>query len=159
MAQSILQYDLRSERAAGICDRQELLMRDDGSWQVRDTAGSGKWHIVLDGHCDCADYVYRRVTCKHIRATREEERSLAQFCESWDVRSEQARAAVELDDLPGDFLDTDFSAFDDDVLTATAPRCPDCGAPLDTRQYYAGGKGYTYVKVCTRDIAHRALPA
>ena len=60
MAAGIVQ-DGRATRAAGIVERQELMLRDDGTWRVRDTAGSGCWHAVVDGHCSCADYVYRNV--------------------------------------------------------------------------------------------------
>lgn len=153
MATAIL---TRSDRAAGICERHELMLQEDGSWRVRDTQGSGKWYTVIDGNCSCPDARFRAVTCKHTRAVLNEEQALADYCDQWNTRSEQARAAVELDELPGDFLDGDFSTFDDDVLTATSgPRCPQCGAPLDTRQYYVGGKGYAFFEVCARDAQHR----
>lgn len=109
-------------------------MRDDGTWQVRDTAGSGKWHTVVDGQCTCPDYVFRHMTCKHLRAVAAEERALAEYCDSWNAGSEQARAC-------------------------SGPRCPDCGAELSHQQYYTGGRGYQYFQVCTRDQQHRALPA
>lgn len=154
MAEAILQ-DRRAIRAEGICERQELMLQDDGSWKVRDTHGSGKWYTVINSTCSCPDAVYRRVTCKHVRAVLTEERDLAQFCDDWNARVEQTRVAAE--ELPGDFLDGDFSAFDDDVLTG--PRCPTCGTPLSTRSYYIGGRGYQYVQVCPADMQHAARAA
>ena len=133
MAQAILQ-DRRAERAAGIMERHEAHLRDDGTWQVRDTAGSGRWYVVMDGHCSCPDYVYRGVTCKHLRAVMQEERELANYGATWDARSEQARAAA-------------------------GPQCPDCGGRLQSQTFYIGGRGYQAFMVCTRDTAHRALPA
>lgn len=174
----------RSERAVGIVERHELLMKDDGSWQVRDTAGSGRWYTVVDGHCSCPDATFRHVTCKHARAVMGEEQALADYCDQWNMRSEQARAAVELDDLPGNFLDTDLSAFDDITLTAprgavyrgqyftaeqcdaaeqarkaAGPRCPDCGAPTEQRQCWCGKAGWRRFSVCSRNAEHKALPA
>lgn len=171
----------RTERAAGICERAELELQDNGTWRVRDTAtGSGRWHTVFAGHCTCADYTMRGATCKHLRAVAAEEQALAQYCADWNTRAEQARIAA----APGHFLDGDFSAFDDELLTAPArgagykgeyyteaqlaaaeqaraatPRCPECGSELESRQYYVGGRGYQYVKVCTRDAQHRAKAA
>ncbi len=133
MAQAILQ-DRRTVRAAGIVERHEAHLRDDGTWQVRDTQGSGRWYVVMDGHCSCPDYVYRSVTCKHLRAVMQEERELAQYGATWDARSEQARAGA-------------------------GPRCPDCGSRLECQSYYIGGRGYQAFLVCVRDTAHRALPA
>jgi hypothetical protein len=134
MAQAILQ-DRRTDRAAGIVERHEAHLRDDGTWQVRDTAtGSGRWYVVMDGHCSCPDYVYRNATCKHLRAVMKEERELAQYGATWDARSEQARAAA-------------------------GPQCPDCGAGLESQSYYIGGRGMMAFMVCVRDAQHRALPA
>ena len=133
MTQAILQ-DRRTVRASGIVEQHEAHLRDDGTWQVRDSLGSGRWYTVIDGHCSCADYVYRSVTCKHLRAVMVEERALAQYGATWDARSEQARAAA-------------------------GPRCPDCGGRLECQSYYIGGKGYQAFMVCTRDAQHRALPA
>ncbi len=76
----------------------------------RVTAAGGtpaqRWHLAgtrhgrlrtlvhRDGwHCSCPDYIYRGMTCKHLRAMMQEERDLAQYGATWDVRSEQARAA------------------------------------------------------------------
>ena len=133
MATAILQ-DRRAVRAAGIVERHEAHLRDDGTWQVRDTAGSGRWYVVMDGHCSCPDYVYRSVTCKHLRAVMVEERELAQYGATWDARSEQARAAA-------------------------GPHCPDCGGRLKSQSYYIGGRGMMAFLVCQRDAQHRALPA
>lgn len=32
--------------------------------------------------------------------------------------------------------------------------CPMCGAPLEGRQFYVGGKGYAYFDVCSGDSSH-----
>ena len=37
---------------------------------------------------------------------------------------------------------------------AQQPRCPQCGAALEPRQYYAGGRGYKFVEVCSGDASH-----
>ncbi len=139
MATAILQ-DRRTARAAAIVERHEAHLRDDGTWQVRDTAGSGRWYVVMDGHCSCPDYVYRSATCKHLRAAIQEERELAQYSEAWDARSEQARQNLEAN-LP------------------QGPHCPDCGAGLESQSYYIGGRGMMAFLVCRRDAQHRALPA
>ena len=133
MATAILQ-DRRTVRAAGIVERHEAHLRDDGTWQVRDTSGSGRWYVVMHGHCSCPDYVYRSVTCKHLRAVMQEERELAQYGATWDARSEQARAAA-------------------------GPQCPDCGSRLESQSYYVGGRGMMAFLVCVDDVTHRALPA
>jgi len=138
MAQAILQ-DRRTARAAGIVTRHEAHLRDDGTWQVRDTQGSGRWYVVMDGHCSCPDYVYWNATCKHLRAVMQEERKLAQYAATWDARSEQARRNVEVLNI--------------------SPRCLDCGAGLECQSYYVGGRGMMAFLVCRRDGQHRALPA
>ena len=150
MAQAILQ-DRRTVRAAGIVERHEAHLRDDGTWQVRDTAGSGRWYVVMDGHCSCPDYVYRRTTCKHLRAVMQEERELAQYAANWDMCAGDAAQAVR---------DAAYTA----ELNARAqqpagPRCPDCGTGLECQSYYIGGRGMMAFLVCRRDAQHRALPA
>ena len=139
MAQAILQ-DRRTVRAAGIVERHEAHLRDDGTWQVRDTQGSGRWYTVMDGHCSCPDYVYRSVTCKHIRAVLQEERELALYGQAWDARSEQARQ-------------------NPDTNLHQGPNCPDCGSRLECQSYYVGGRGMMAFLVCQRDAQHKALPA
>jgi hypothetical protein len=96
----------------------------------------------MDGHCSCPDYVYRSVTCKHLRAVMQEERALAQYGATWDARSEQARQAVEI--WPN---------------SAKSLHCPECGAGLESQSYYVGGRGMMAFLVCRRDAQHRALPA
>jgi hypothetical protein len=129
-------------------------MRDDGTWQVRDTAGSGKWHTVLEGHCTCPDYTFRHMTCKHLRAVAAEERALAAFCDEWNTRSEQQRTAVE---QPA--CDQYSGPYGSDGWPQPRPCCPTCGAELDTRSYYIGGRGYQYFEVCSQDMAHHARQA
>jgi len=54
-------------------------------------------------------------------------------------------------------------AAEEDALTAYAaswdalaqPCCPMCGSPLEERQYYTGGRGWSFVEVCSGDAAHR----
>ncbi len=149
MAAGILQQDRRTVRAAGIVERHEAHLRDDGTWQVRDTAGSGRWYVVMDGHCTCPDYVYRSVTCKHQRAVMQEERELAQYGATWDARSEQQRQSV-----PTNSSEQNFGPNSARSLT-----CPDCGGRLECQSYYIGGRGYQAFMVCRRDAQHRALPA
>ena len=136
----------RSERAAGIQQRQELMLQDDGSWKVRDTHGSGKWYTVIDGNCSCPDATYRAVTCKHSRAVLSEEQALRQFAADWDAQAEPA-----LDEYRG--------PYGSDGWPQPRPTCPDCGAELETRSYYIGGRGYQYFEVCTADMAHHARQA
>ncbi len=142
MTQGIVTQDRRTVRAAGIVERHEAHLRDDGTWQVRDTAGSGRWYVVMDGHCSCPDYVYRNATCKHLRAVMQEERELAQYGATWDARSEQQRQVVET--WPN---------------SAKTPHCPDCGGRLECQSYYVGGRGMMAFLVCRRDAQHKALPA
>ena len=37
---------------------------------------------------------------------------------------------------------------------AQQPRCPQCGAALESRQAYVGGRGYCYFEVCSGDGSH-----
>ncbi len=37
--------------------------------------------------------------------------------------------------------------------------CPMCGAPIEGRQYYVGGRGYCYFEVCSGDGSHYAKAA
>ena len=156
-------------------ERAECELLDNGAWRVRDTqTGSGRWHTVFAGHCTCPDYLTRGATCKHVRAVAAEETALAQYCDDWNARSDQARAVeVSGGDQFGDFLSGDFGAFDDASLTADEykgpygsdgwpqprPTCPDCGAELVCRSYYVGGRGMLAFLCCTKDVEHRALPA
>jgi hypothetical protein len=34
------------------------------------------------------------------------------------------------------------------------PRCPMCGCPLESRQYYTGGRGYQFFEVCSGNSSH-----
>ena len=41
------------------------------------------------------------------------------------------------------------------ALSAKSPsRCPQCGAALECRQAYVGGRGYCYFEVCSGDGSH-----
>ncbi len=131
MTTAILQ-DRRTAKAAGIVGRQEVIPVEDlaGWFQVRNTVtGSGAWHLATSDRCDCRDAL--RGTCKHQLAVRAAELDLAQYCAAWDARSEQARAAA-------------------------GPSCPTCGARLETRSYYVGGRGMMAFLVCVDDVTHAA---
>ena len=133
MAQAILQ-DRRTERAAGIVERHEVIPVDDlaGWYQVRDTVtGSGVWHLATSDRCDCRDAL--RGTCKHQLAARKAEAELSAYAANWDAHAEAQRPA--------------------------GPSCPDCGGRLECQSYYIGGRGYQAFMVCTSDAQHRALPA
>ena len=39
------------------------------------------------------------------------------------------------------------------------PRCPMCGATLEPRQSYVGGKGYRFFQVCSGNTEHYSTPA
>lgn len=133
----------RAAKAATIIARQECIPVDDipGFFQVRDSvSGSGEWHLASISSCDCRDAL--RNTCKHQMAARQAEADLAAYCDDWNTRSDEQREAVAVV-----------------TLSDTSPCCPECGAELETRSYYIGGRGYCYFEVCTRDLAHRALQA
>ena len=42
----------------------------------------------------------------------------------------------------------------DVCASAQQPRCPECGAALECRQAYVGGRGYVYIEVCGADRYH-----
>ncbi len=134
MAQGIVTQDRRQARASGIVERHELLLADDGSWQVRDTQGSGRWYRVVDSHCSCADYVYRQVTCKHLRAVMAEEQALAGFARQWDHDAEQQRQSSAAHRLT----------------------CSTCGGHAEALTSYCGGHGYVAWALCTVDSSHPA---
>ena len=66
-----------------------------------------------------------------------------------DLEGIGIRAAAVLAALYGDELLAYADAWD-----AQQPRCPQCGATLEPRQYYAGGRGYRFVEVCSGDASH-----
>ena len=66
-----------------------------------------------------------------------------------DLEGIGTRAAAVLAALYGDELRAYAAAWD-----AQQPRCPQCGATLEPRQYYAGGRGYQFVDVCSGDASH-----
>jgi hypothetical protein len=136
----------RVTKALGICDRQECELLDNGLWRVRDTqTGSGRWHIADSNSCDCYDST--KGTCKHQLAIRAEEQALAQYCATWNARSEQARAAVST------------TVENTEIIQSIAPRCPDCGADLVSQSYHVGGRGMVAFLVCSKDVEHKARPA
>ena len=67
-----------------------------------------------------------------------------------DLEGIGIRAAAVLAALYGDEL----LAYAMDWDTAAQPRCPQCGTTLEPRQYYAGGRGYQFVEVCSGDTSH-----
>ena len=66
-----------------------------------------------------------------------------------DLEGIGTRAAAVLAALYADELLAYAAAWD-----AQQPRCPQCGATLEPRQYYAGGRGYQFVEVCSGDASH-----
>ncbi len=40
------------------------------------------------------------------------------------------------------------------ALSAKSPTCPQCGAAIECRQAYVGGRGYVYIEVCGADRYH-----
>ena len=67
-----------------------------------------------------------------------------------DLEGIGIRAAAVLAALYGDELLAYATSWD----AAAQPRCPQCGATLEPRQYYAGGRGYRFVEVCSGDASH-----
>src|SRR3954454_8543159 len=117
----------RTARALGILARAELTPIDDmpGLFQVRDTfTGSGACHIASAVRCDCYD-ASKGNRCKHMIAVAAEEQALADYAAEWD------RAA-----------------------RPQQPRCPMCGAELVDRQFYTGGRGWSFYEVCSGDATH-----
>ena len=41
-----------------------------------------------------------------------------------------------------------------EISERRSERCPQCGAALESRQAYVGGRGYCYVEVCSGDGTH-----
>ncbi len=70
-----------------------------------------------------------------------------------DVEGVGLRAARVLAELYNDDLMT-YAAAWDLYAAAYMPRCPQCGALLEGRQAYAGGRGYIFVEVCSGDASH-----
>lgn len=116
----------RTARALGIIERAECVPQDDGRWLVRDTAtGSGRWHLATPTSCDCYD-ASKGHQCKHQRACQAEAIALASYAADWD------RCAV----------------------AQQQPRCPMCGCPIESRQFYTGGHGWAFYEVCSGDATH-----
>ncbi len=70
-----------------------------------------------------------------------------------DVEGVGLRAARVLAELYHDELSA-YAAGWDAWAAAQQPRCPQCGATLEARQAYAGGRGYIFVEVCSGDASH-----
>ena len=144
MAQATVARPTRTDKAAGIITRHEAIPLDDGTWHVRDTlTGSGQWHTATARSCDCYDA--RRGTCKHQIAVRRETAALEAYAARWDAASSQiAKMALTSAEFP---------------QIAQRPSCPMCGAALETRQYYVGGRGWQFVEVCANDVTHSSQRA
>lgn len=161
MANAVSTIDVRTVKATGILNRQEVIPLDylPGYYSVRDTAtGSGQAHVASSRSCDCEDYRRRGRACKHMIAARAEDEALAQYSAAWDARSEQARATVVQPDYTGVTVPLD-DAQPAQARAETGPRCPSCGAQLESRQYYVGGRGYQFFLVCPSDATHASQPA
>lgn len=155
----------RATKAAGIVTRQEVIPCDDraGYYSVTDTGtGSGNTYFASATSCSCPDAQFRGNRCKHQIAVAAEELALAEYASIWSSMVEQARAAVDQpctgQTVP---LSTNEYAgpYGSDGWPAPRPTCSDCGAELESRQFYVGGRGYLYFQVCTADAEHQALPA
>ena len=121
----------RTDRAAGILDRQEAEPVDGipGLWHITDTVtGSGRVYITSAQRCDCPDHNYRGNVCKHMHAVERAEAELATYAAGWDAD-----------------------------VRAQRVQCPDCGTMLHSDVCYIGGKGYTAFLTCT--CCHYGRPA
>lgn len=120
----------RTDRAAGILDRQECEPTDlPGLWRVTDTqTGSGKVHITSAQRCDCPDHNFRGNVCKHMRAVERAEAELASYAAKWDEDAQAQQVC-----------------------------CPDCNTALRSDICYIGGKGYSAFLVCS--CCHYGRPA
>ncbi len=136
MAAGILQQDRRTARAQAIVERGTIEPAEgrSGVYRVWDATGSGTVYTATPTQCQCPDFARWQLPCKHSQAAAIMDRELSAYAANWNARSEQARQA-------------------------SGPHCPDCGARLTSQTFYIGGKGYQAFMVCTRDTAHRALPA
>ncbi len=74
--------------------------------------------------CDCYDAQGGNV-CKHIHAVQQDAHALTAYAVSWDHWA-----------------------------STYLPCCPECGAVIEQRQYWVGGVGWLWFKVCTHDGSH-----
>jgi hypothetical protein len=168
----------RTARALGIVERAELapVPHMPGLFEVRDTlTGSGLPHIASVCHCDCFDAQRYAGPCKHQQAVR---RAIATTLETepiadglWDVVETYTGTLYH---VQGSHCDcrtggdcahlqavrkaahdlVSYAADWDRMVALTQPQCPQCGSALEERSYYVGGRGYSYVQVCSNDASH-----
>lgn len=146
MSTAPITTDRRAARAAAIVQAGDIHESKPGVWRVRDRAGSGTWHHVTKTTCDCADFQRNGYgsDCKHLLAVKQ--------AANWSTR--QAPSA----ELPGNFLDSDFSAFDDVVLTLPAgPTCPTCASGTHPETRWAGKHGWLRFAICDRNGEHKGV--
>lgn len=146
----------RTAKAAGICERQECELRDDGRWQVRDSAtGSGTWHIVTATSCDCMDYRRTGLQCKHLLAVTAEQARLDAYVEEWNAAAESMQPKGAW--YKGTYYTAEQCAAAERARAANEPVCPTCGAATQPEQVYVGGRGYVWFASCRKNHEHRAV--
>lgn len=141
--------DRRAARAQQIVQAGDIHETKPGVFRVRDANGSGTWHYVSKTTCDCEDFQRsgHGLDCKHVLAVKQ--------AANWSTRQAQAN------ELPGDFLDGDFSAFDDVVLTLptqpAGPVCPACHGATKEDLLWCGKAMWQRFRVCQANREHRAV--
>ncbi len=68
------------------------------------------------------------------------------------------RAALVIAELMAPEL-AGYAASWDAWAASQRPICPMCGAAIEPRQYYVGGKGYMLFEVCSSDGSHYSKAA
>jgi hypothetical protein len=167
----------RSDRALGIIVRDDVIPVDDrpGFFTVRDTAtGSGESHLATATSCTCRDHLYREGLCKHRRAVITEEYRLDAYAAGWDayVAAQRPCCPQSVESSEDDPVANAIGEWIQSQLRPAAevwarhiaawnaergqPRCPDCGAALESAVYWIGGRGYQSFLVCSAHVEHRA---
>jgi hypothetical protein len=68
-----MMVDARPQRALAIYAKGNQIKRVDGStYKVKSQSGNGWYQVTKNGeewNCECPDYKFRQVACKHIQST------------------------------------------------------------------------------------------